>query len=329
MSKIVRIIFILILVFFIYFRETKKHELFEKTERSEKLMDTIVYIQVYGDPEIASRALDAAFKRMRSVEEIASFHLPKSELNLLNVNREIVPSASFSEILELSSKSVKLTEGRFDPTFAVFHKAYGFYGGTPRLPNEAEITELKRFIGWNRVISQEGNKVRIASGALLDLSGIAGGFAEAAAAEELRKASVKGFIIDDGGDLYMEGEKGDGSPWKVGVRDPRNESFMAVVETFSPNAISTSGDYERYVEIDGKRYHHIFDVSTGRPAPWYKSVTVIASDPRDAEIQTKWVFTLPPEEAKKLCNEKNLPVLVFPATGAIWVSEEGKNFFQQ
>ncbi|MBF0405758.1 MAG: FAD:protein FMN transferase [Candidatus Riflebacteria bacterium] len=293
------------------------------------MMDTVVSIQAYYEGEAFMSAVDAAFERMREVETMFSFHKPESELSILNQKGCIFPSASFSELIEFASKTVSMSKGRFDPSFAVFHRAYGFYNGKPRLPSDSELADLMNFTGWGKVLSFDNSdsSLKIASGALLDLGGIAGGFAVTVAADELRKRGCKVFFIDDGGDLYMEGIKPDGSPWKVGVSDPRNNGIMATIETVSPLAVSTSGDYERFVEVDGKKYHHIFDVETGKPTSWYTSVTVVASEPRDADVLSTWLFTLPPAEAEAVCREKSIPALFLTASGSLWQSSTAAKYF--
>ncbi|MFZ2957090.1 MAG: FAD:protein FMN transferase [Candidatus Ozemobacteraceae bacterium] len=296
-------------------------------------MDSITKITAYGPHDVASSAIQAAFASMHRLDATASFHSPTSALSRLNSQREIIPDPLLSAIFSAASEAAALSGGRFDPTFAVLHRSYGFYDGHGRLPPQAELASDLALIGWGRVMKQDpgsSGTYFLASGSLVDLAGIAGGFAVRMAADAMRAASCPAFFIDDGGDLWMEGRKPDGRPWRVAVKDPRSDTRpMAIIETFEPLAISTSGDYERFIEVDGKRYGHIMDLSTGRPAALYRSVTVLASDPISTEIFSKTLFTLPPEEALRFADQHSIAALFLPATGTTWLTTAGKSQFTE
>jgi FAD:protein FMN transferase len=135
----------------------------------------------------------------------------------------------------------------------------------------------------------------------INLGGIAKGYAIDRAAAVLREAGVSSFFAQAGGDLYVEGTKPDGSPFKVGVRDPRGpgETFFAIVPVEN-HAFSTAGDYERAFVRDGKRYHHIIDPRTGYPATESRSVTVWAKDAFTADAIDDAVFILGPVKGMAL-----------------------------
>ena len=242
-------------------------------------MDTVVSVSAYGPADVASEAIGRAFEAMRRIDALASFHRADSALHRFNAQRSLVPSPELAAIFRQASASAALSGGVFDPTFAVLHRIYGFYDQKGRLPSDDEIARTLPLIGWSRMVVEREGAFTLASGALVDLGGIAGGFAVEAAAQAMRTASCTAFFIDDGGDLWMEGRKPNGRPWRVAVLDPRTNGTLAVIESEQPVAISTSGDYERFVEVDGRRYGHIMDPRTGRPPTYHRSVTVIASTP--------------------------------------------------
>lgn len=300
----------------------------EPLKRAELLMDTLVSAAVYAPPDQASAGMHAAFEQMRLLDEMASFHKPTSQLAQLNCDHRLVPTASFALLLEAASQAAHLSSGVFDPSFAVLHRAYGFYDKKGRVPDASEVASLLPSIGWGNQVASINGEIQLASGALLDLGGIAGGFAITAAIAAFHSASCSSFFIDDGGDLWMEGPKPNGEPWRIGVRDPRTDGFLARIETRIPTAISTSGDYERFVEVDGKRYGHIMVPATGRPADFYRSVTVVASTPVQADILSTTLFAMHPEHAREFCVRTGLPALFLPASGTTWMSPAGQSWFQ-
>lgn len=298
--------------------------------RSEFLMGSVTTITAFGPEMFTEKGMDEAFAALHAVDGLASFQRPDSELSRLNKERRLTPTASFAALLQAASEAVPVSQGGFDPTFAVLHQAYGFYSGKGRQPGESEIAECLTRIGWQRSVAESSGTILLASGTLVDLSGIAGGLAVEAAANALRQASCFAFLIDNGGDLWVEGKKPDGNPWRVGVKDPRRENgIMAVVETFQPAAISTSGDYERFVTVSGRKIGHLFDPRNGRPAEFYRSVTVIASQPIQAEVRTKTLFCLPPDKARAYADQYGIPALFLSASGSVWMSESGKSWFRE
>ena len=301
----------------------------EPVKYAELLMDTLVSVSVFAPPDVASSGIASAFEEMRKLDRMASFHKADSELSRLNRDRRLVPTASFALILEASSQSATLSNGVFDPSFAVLHKAYGFYDSKGRVPPPDEIASILPLIGWASHVASQAGEVALASGTLIDLGGIAGGFAIKAAIEAFHAASCTSFFIDDGGDLWMEGPKPNREPWRVGVRDPRTGGFLARIETSVPLAISTSGDYERFVEVDGRKYGHIMIPATGKPAEFYRSVTIIASTPIDADRLSTTLFAMSPEKAREFAIQRGLAALFLPASGTTWMTPAGESWFRE
>jgi thiamine biosynthesis lipoprotein len=292
------------------------------------MMDTLVSVKVYGDKKIRNEGLRRAFDSMQRVENIASFHKKDSDLNILNKAGKIDNSSELAPILEKAIESHKLTESYFDPTFALIQKAYGFYDNKPRLPDQDELELLLARSGLTKQLTKTNTSWNLASGSMIDLGGIAGGFAIEEAIKALKNASCSAFFIDDAGDLWMEGKKPDSKPWRVAVRDPRDNSYLAIIESYEPVAISTSGDYERFITIDNKRYGHIMDPKTGIPADHYKSVTVIASSPILADTFSTAAFAMPLTKALDWTEKNNIPTLILTASGQVILNKLGKHWFK-
>jgi len=295
---------------------------------SRLMMDTIISLRAY--PPVTKEQVDAAFAEFSKVESAASFHLEGSELSALNRSNSLAAASSLTPLLQIAIDYYAKTDGYFDASFASLQKAYGFYSGEGRLPAEAELADLLRDrCELGKVLQQSAQGFSLASESLLDLGGIAGGYAIEKAARVLREAGCRGFLIDDAGDIWVEGSKPDGNPWRIAVRDPRDNGTLALVETRKPLAISTSGDYERFITVDGKRYGHIMNPHSGRPVDYYSSVTIIASEPVAADALSTAVFAMPPELAFKWVEERNLAALFLTSTGTIHLSSAGRHYFSQ
>ena len=183
--------------------------------------------------------------------------------------------------------------------------------------------------GYSKVLQINEKDLTIASGSMIDFGGIVGGFSVIYAREILKAAGCKAFLIDDAGDIWFQGEKPDKSPWRIAVKDPRNNGSLAIIESKTPLAISTSGDYERYVVIDGKKYGHIMDPKTGKPADYYDSVTVVTLDPIQSDVLSTSLFAMPPEIAYKWAEDKQIAALFLDKKGKITVTPRGKLYFSE
>ncbi len=327
MSNTYRIIFIIFtLILLITALTTRDNGQGGFYSESQLLMDTIISIKAW--PGSSDKAVAEAFSQFAAVEKKASFHLADSELSTLNQNGSLALNASISELLQLGFDYFNMTDGYFDPSFALLQRAYGFYDGEGRLPDDEEIQRLLADgCRLDRVLARDNERWLMASGSLIDLGGLAGGYAIEKAKLVLRAASCTAFLIDDAGDIWFEGAKPDGRPWRIAVRDPRDNGTLAFVESYQPLAVSTSGDYERFITVAGRRYGHIMNPLTGRPVDYYSSVTVVASDSLTADALSTAVFAMPPEKAFFWVEQQGLAVLFLTATGTIHLSTPGQTVF--
>lgn len=294
---------------------------------TRQMMDTLVTLKAWGPPGLAGKAIQAGFQAMDQVDRMASFFRPDSDLSILNQTGSLTTRCPIFELLEKADWSFRATAGMFDPTFSVISRAYGFYDQKGRQPTPGELSACLTHAGWDRQIRLGSDSASLDSGSQIDLGGIAGGFAIESAINAMHGTGCSTLFIDDGGDLWMEGKKPDGEPWRVAVRDPRDQGVLAVVESESPVAISTSGDYERFVMVGNHKINHIFDPKTGYPAEYYRSVTVIASSPLLADVWSTALFAMSPAEALATSRREALPALFLPASGATWMSDAGSPWF--
>lgn len=299
----------------------KKESIFRKTRI---LMDTLVTISVVADSEEkADSAMEKAFGEVGKLDALLNFFSDKSELSAINRNAGAGPVRVSPETFEVIEKGVlasTITDGAFDATIGSEIALWDFF--KKKRPDERTIKEKLRLVDYRLVkLSQEESSVGLVKkGMLMDLGAIAKGYAADKAVEELKRKGIKSGLVAVAGDIRAFGLKPDGKPWRVGIRNPRqkgkDDEILAMVE-LRDIAISTSGDYERYFIMDGKRYHHILNPKTGLPAEGCQSVTVIAKDGTTTDSFSTGIFVLGPEKGMEVLRRMGLEGLIVDSNGKV------------
>ena len=261
------------------------------------IMGTSVEATVmYTDVLAAQRALVDAFMEMQRIEAVMSVSKPESEVALLNREAAERPVKVSGEVLGILARSIDYchrSDGLFDITVGPLSELWGFSGDEPvTVPDSSAVQELQSLTGCDRVhIDWADSTVSFSdAGVEVDLGGIAKGYAVDRAAAVLRSRGIDDFIVNAGGDLYASGEKEPGVPWRIGIKHPRNADSIVARLDARNEAVVTSGDYERFVIVDGRRYHHILDPRTGFSADGSRSVTVIAKSAEEADALATMIF---------------------------------------
>ena len=271
----------------------------EVYRRSQPMMGTRFEIQVVSaDADRAGRAIDAAFAEIDRVESLISEWRPTSEISEVNRLGAARPVAVGPELFEVVRRGLELsaqTQGAFDITFAACGHLWSV--GDEQIPTDEQIADCLPRIDHSAVTVDEDERT-IALGnehSQLGLGGIGKGYGVDRAARVLEARGIEDFVVDGGGDLRVKGRRID-RPWSVGVIHPRAPRELLGTVSISEGALVTSGDYERYFELDGTRYHHIIDPATGRPANRSVAVTVIAADATRADALATGLFVMGPRE---------------------------------
>lgn len=282
----------------------KKERLYKK---SSLAMDTVVSITVVShSPEEAEKAAVAAFGEIRRLERLLSFWTEDSEIALINKNAGKSPVTVSPETLEIIEKSIFISEntgGAFDPTIGPVIRLWDFRNR--KKPGKVELSKALGLVDYRMIkVDRETSTAFLADDRMsFDTGGIAKGYAADRAVAVLRKMGVGAGLVAVAGDIRAFGRKPDGSPWRVGIRNPRatgeEDALMAYID-LDDAAISTSGDYERYFIEDGVRYHHILKPKTGYPAGECVSVTVMAPEGVYTDGLSTGVFVLGPERGIRL-----------------------------
>jgi thiamine biosynthesis lipoprotein len=241
-------------------------------------MDTYCRLEVHG--KNAEEALTAAAAELERLEALFSITKPDSDVSRINASdgEALAVSADTLAIVETADAVSRATNGAFDITIEPIVRLWGVYGGEWRVPEEREISEALRSVDYTRLRYDAAQMtVQTGPGQRIDLGGIGKGYASDRMAQVLMEQGVDGALITLGGNVHALGPRRDGGGWRIGIRDPLDESGILAVVELRDQAIITAGSYQRYFDAGGKRYHHIMDPATGRPAEnGLLSVTVIA-----------------------------------------------------
>ena len=188
---------------------------------------------------------------------------------------------------------------------------------TPYLPKSEDIEKAKIHTEVTGVIVN-GNTISFQDDTIqLDLGAIAKGYTAEKVKEKLEEAGLDNGFINAGGNVVLIGNKKDGTDWVVGIQKPDSNDSLVRYKTSEPTCLVTSGDYQRFMTIDGKRYSHIIDPDTGYPAEFVRSVTVINKDSTWADAMSTALFCMSVEDGLKVCQEQNLEAVWFTDKGAL------------
>jgi thiamine biosynthesis lipoprotein len=273
---------------------------------TDGIMGTRITVELWSeDRTTADQAIDAVLDEMRHIDESMSTYKPTSEVSQVNAKAADGPmpiSKELFDLLETAKQYSVLTEGAFDITYASVGYMYNF----PKhiRPDEAQISRALPAVDYRHVLLDPKNQTVQFSqkGVRIDLGGIAKGYAVDCGIDVLKARGYTRAFISAGGDSRIIGDRL-GKPWIVGIRDPRKGEGEVIARVpLVDAAISTSGDYERFFDEGGVRYHHIIDPHTGHSASKVRSATVIGPYATRTDGLSKTAFVLGPEKAMEIYN---------------------------
>ncbi len=292
------------------------------SKRAQMLMGTLVTVTaVASDKSMGDRAMQAAFDEIKRLERLLSTWRPDSELSHVNAAAGHQPVQVSRETLELVVRSLEmaqLTHGGFNIALGPAIDAWSVTD-RQRIPDDEELQRLKPLIDWTSIqLNIEARTIYLPrEGMRIDVGGVGKGYAADRAVEVMRRAGAKGGVVALSGDIKTFGILADRNGFPVGIRHPREEGALIAMIDLNDEAISTAGDYERFFERDGVRYHHILDPQTLQPARACQSVTVIAKEGTMADGLDTGIFVLGPEQGMALVER-------LPNVEAIIIDQEGK-----
>jgi thiamine biosynthesis lipoprotein len=293
--------------------------------RDEAIMGTRCAVELWSDDKAKGEAaITSVFDDMKRIDRLMSTW--KEDTEISKVNREggthpVKISRELFKLLQVSVEYSELTRGAFDITYASVGYLYDFKKGVH--PDQKAIDQALPGINWRHMVLDEKNTTVFFTrpGMRIDLGGIAKGYSVDRGIEILQKQGITRAMVNAGGDTRIIGDRF-GKPWVVGVRDPDHEGKVFLRLPLTDTAFSTSGDYERYFDENGKRFHHIIDPKTGDSARKCRSVTIISGNATRTDALTKSVFIMGPEEGIAFIN-------TLPDVDAVAVAPDGRVIYSK
>ena len=306
----------------------------ELVRRSQPLLGTFVVISAVGpagaDRAQVNAAISAAFAEIRRIDALMSLHRADSELQRVNATAAAGPvavSADLFRVLTAAMEIAAATDGGFDITVEPLTQLWGFIWKEYRLPTPAELAAVLPRVDYRHLeLTPATQTVRFKrEGVRLDLGGIAKGYAVDCALEKLRALGITNAMVRAGGDLRVLGHPPDADAWTVQLEDPAKTGRRVTIQ-LRDAAISTSGNYENYFEIAGRRYSHIVDPRTGLPAEGLAACSVIAPTCLESDGLATGVFVLGPERSLARLGSRYGLRFVLPRAGGRFTEQASALF---
>lgn len=302
--------------------------------RQTYLMGTIIDLKIYG--KNAKEASEKCVDKISEIENKMSTNIDTSEISKINKNAGIAPIKVSKNTLAVIKSSLyysNKTKGTFDITVEPLVRLWGIGTDKARVPSLDEIKEKLKLINYKDIIIDEKNSTIMLKnkGQAIDLGAIAKGYTADEVKKILIENNIKSAFVSLGGNIYVLGNKTDNSPWNIAIRNPINPGgdYLGMIP-LSNKSIVTSGNYERYFEKDGKRYHHIFDTSTGYPAEkGLISVSIISDKSIDGDALSTSVYTLGLKDGMHLIESlKGVEAVFVTKDKKVYITSGLKNKFK-
>ena len=306
----------------------------EPISKSSFFMGTLVNITLYDKFDEA--ILDKVFNKISEIESLLSLNINDSEINKINNMAGIEPvkvSSTTFDVIEKSLEYSKLSNGSFDITIGPLVKLWGIGSKDAKVPNDTEILNILDLINYENIIlnEEESSVFLTENNMILDLGAIAKGYIADVISELLIEDGVTKAIIDLGGNIFALGEKSKNENWTIGIQNPfENRGTPLGTLNVSNQSVVTSGIYERYLEVNNIKYHHILNPKTGFPYDNnLASVTIVSSKSIDGDALSTSTFGMGTSEGLKLIESlKNIEGIFVTKSKEVFVSSGLKNNFK-
>jgi len=289
------------------------------------MMGTEVSVLLWhDDPERGRQVIEEVFAEAKRIDNLMSTYIEDSRISDINRRAATEPVVAGQELFDLIQRSLDisvLTLGAFDITYESVGQHYDFH--KRQRPDEETVKAELKNINYRYVqLDDARGTVRFEhEGVRINLGGIAKGYVVERGIDILRRHGVANGVVTAGGDSRLLGDRR-GQPWMVGIRDPRHEGQVAISVPLEDEAISTSGDYERYFDEGEIRYHHIIEPSTGEPANSVHSATVFGPDAVITDALSTSVFVMGVDRGLRLiATLPDYESIVIDAAGRIYYSD--------
>ena len=298
-------------------------------KRVLRLMGNRFEISVVDDAEeTANQHIDAAVEEIRRIEKLLTTFDTTSQTNQINQYAGEHPVKVDQEVFELIKRSKiisQLTQGAFDITYgSVDKRLWNFDQEMKALPDAETAARMVRLINYRNVIMDEkrGTVFLKEAGMRIGFGGIGKGYAAEMARRLLIQRGVKSGVVNAAGDLTVWGYQPNGKPWTIGIADPGSAKHPFSYLDITDMAVATSGNYEKFVVIDGKRYSHTIDPKTGLPVHGIKSVTIMSPNAEIADAMATPVMIMGIHVGLDLVNQvRGLACIIIDENDKIYTSK--------
>ena len=304
-------------------------------KRSQMLMGTLVFVTaVAPDEAVAQKAVTAGLAEIKRLEQLLSTWISTSELSRVNAaagNHPVNVSPETMEVLARSLQMADLTEGRFNIVIGPAVEAWNV-SKEGRVPSQEELDAIRPLLNLSDMkLDHDANSVSLKRvGMRIDVGGIGKGYAADRAAVVMAASGATAGVVAISGDIETFGRMPDGQRFVFGIQHPRKEQgeLLGRIE-LENEAVSTAGDYQRFIEVNGVRYHHILDPITLQPARLAQSVTVIAKEGVVADGLDTGIFVMGPISGMKLIERlMGVEGVIVDSNGKVLVSSGLKSRLQ-
>lgn len=317
----------LAIFFFVLLSACAKEDtmIFKKTEI---IMGTEVSVTVVArSAEEGEKAIDAALEEVRRLDRMMSLYKDDNEITKINMaagRKPVRVSPEIIEVVEAAERVSRLTRGAFDITVGPLVVLWQMRLKEGRVPSQKEIEAVMPRVGYRNIkIDRHKSEIFLEKpGMIIDLGGVAKGYAADRAASVLAGHGIRDAVIAIAGDIRVMGRRPGGEPWRIGIQHPREKDRLLGVLNLSDISVSTSGGYERFMIVGKERYHHIIDPRTGMPAEGMESVTIIGSEGAIIDPLTTALFILGQKEGMNLVKKLGYEAVFVDSNGTV-LSTEG------
>lgn len=277
---------------------------------------------VAKDSLTAETYIDSSIIEISRIENLISDWIPESQVSQINKNAGIKPVKVDKELLDLTQRAIhfsEMTDGAFDISFAAADRIWKFDGSMTTIPSEEEVRESVKKIGYKNIIINPNDSTIFLKiqGMKIGFGSTGKGYAADKTKELMISKGITAGIINASGDLNTWGKQPNGDNWIIGITNPMKEEDLFAVFELSGTAVVTSGNYQKFVIIDNKRYSHIIDPRTGYPSSGVSSVTIFADSAEKANGISTAIMVLGKKAGLKLLKRN-------PDLDGIIIDDKGK-----
>jgi thiamine biosynthesis lipoprotein len=298
-------------------------------KRALRLMGNRFEISVVSDNEIwAQQCIDAGIAEISRIEKLLTTFSDDSQTNLVNRNAGIQPVKVDEEVFNLIARSLRisdLTQGAFDITYGSVDKSlWNFDVNMKHLPDAETARKSVKLINYRNVIlDAENTTVYLKEkGMRIGFGGIGKGYAADRAKQIMKQQGTESGVVNASGDLTAWGHQPNGTKWTVGIANPDLSNEIFSYMTITDMAVATSGNYEKFIMIDGKKYSHTIDPRTGLPVSGIKSVTIITANAEIADAMATPVTIMGIRAGLDMINQmKNIEAVIIDDNNKLYTSK--------